>query len=39
MKNRTTRTETAFARFAAAFVGARLGGILLLSLSGDRRAR
>lgn len=39
MKNRSARTDTPFARFAAAFLGARLGGLLLLSLSGDRRVR
>jgi hypothetical protein len=39
--NKTSRhNHSSFARFAAATVmHARLGGLLLLALSGDRRAR
>jgi len=38
--SKTPRHETSFARFSAAVAShARLGGLLLLALSGDRRAR
>ena len=41
LMNKTSRpSETRFARFSAAVAShARLGGLLLLALSGDRRAR